>query len=111
MADRDSVAEVRGTVAVRGTVPRDPDALVAQIERTRENLAQTIDTLAERVSPASNVRRLRERALEQANRPEVRLAAAAIGRAGASLTILAVCSPRLWRPAATCVARPACAPQ
>src|SRR5260370_42113655 len=101
MADRDSVAEVRGTVAVRGTVPRDPDALVAQIERTRENLAQTIDTLAERVSPASNVRRLRERALEQANRPEVRLAAAAVGLAVGGLTILAIWGPRRKRAGGT----------
>ncbi len=66
MADPDSAVEVHGTVAVHGTVTSNPDALVAQIERTRENLAQTIDTLAERVSPAGNMRRLRERALEQA---------------------------------------------
>ena len=90
MADPDSAAEVRGTVAVRGTVTSDPDALVAQIERTRENLAQTIDTLAERVSPAGNVRRLRERALEQVNRPEVRLAAAAVGLAVVGITILTI---------------------
>jgi len=92
MADPDSAVEVQGTVAVHGTVTgSDPDALVAQIERTRENLAQTIDTLAERVSPAGNVRRLRERALEQANRPEVRLAAAAVGLAVVSIAIL-----RIW---------------
>ena len=30
-----------------------------EIERTRENLAQTIDALADRVSPANNVRRVR----------------------------------------------------
>jgi hypothetical protein len=70
---------------------KNPDAIVAQIERTRENLAQTIDILAERVSPANNVRRLRERALEQAARPEVRLAAAAVGLAIVSVTIL-----RIW---------------
>lgn len=69
----------------------DPDAIVAQIERTRESLAQTIDTLAERVSPASNVRKLRERVLEQTARPEVRLAAAAVGLAVVSVTIL-----RIW---------------
>ncbi len=92
MADPGSAVEVHPAVAVRGTVTgRDPDALVAQIERTRENLTQTIDTLAERVSPAGNVRRLRERALEQANRPEVRLAAAAAGLAVVSIAIL-----RIW---------------
>jgi hypothetical protein len=91
MADPDSAVEVQGTVAVRGAVNgTDPDAIVAQIERTRASLAQTIDTLAERVSPASSVRRLRERVLEQAARPEVRLAAAAVGLALVSVTILKI---------------------
>ena len=90
MADPESTVEVHG--GVHGTVNgKNPDAIVAQIERTRENLAQTIDILAERVSPANNVRRLRERALEQAARPEVRLAAAAVGLAIVSVTIL-----RIW---------------
>jgi len=89
MADPDSAATTQGAVAVRGVVaPRnDPDALVADIERTRENLARTIDTLAERVSPANNARRLRARVQEQAARPEVRLAAAAIGFAVVSITV------------------------
>ncbi len=92
MADPDSAAETHGTVVVRGTVTRtNPDAIVAQIERTRENLAQTIDTLAERVSPAGNIRRLRQRALEEAARPEVRLALAAVGLAVVGVTIL-----RIW---------------
>jgi hypothetical protein len=92
MADPDSAAEVHGTVAVHGpATATDPDALVAQIERTRENLAQTIDTLADRVSPAGNVRRLRERIMEQAARPEVRLAAAAVGVAVVGVAIL-----RIW---------------
>ena len=91
MADPHSAVEVRGTVAVRGAANgTDPDAIVAQIERTRASLAQTIDTLAERVSPASSVRRLRERVLEQAARPEVRLAAAAVGLALVSMTILKI---------------------
>jgi hypothetical protein len=91
MADPDSAVEVQGTVATRAAVNgSDPDAIVAQIERTRENLAQTIDTLAERVSPASNARRLRERALEQAERPEVRLAAAAVGLAIVGIAILKI---------------------
>jgi hypothetical protein len=92
MTDPGSDVEVHPGVAVRGKVTgSDPDALVAQIERTRENLAQTIDTLAERVSPGGNVRRLRERALEQASRPEVRLAAAAVGLAVVGVAIL-----RIW---------------
>ena len=92
MADPGRAVEVHGTVAARGAVNgTDPDAIVAQIERTRESLAQTIDTLAERVSPANNIRKLRERVLEQAARPEVRLAAAAVGLAVVSVTIL-----RIW---------------
>jgi hypothetical protein len=90
MADPDSAVEVHGVV--HGTVNgKNPDAIVAQIERTRENLAQTIDILAERVSPANNVRRLRERAMEQAARPEVRMAAAAVGLAVVGVVIL-----RIW---------------
>jgi hypothetical protein len=89
MADPDSAAEVRGTVAVPGRANgTDPDAIVAQIERTRESLAQTIDALAERVSPAGAARRLRERALAEAARPEVRLALAAIGLTVVGLAIL-----------------------
>jgi len=92
MAEPDGTVEVQGTVAVRGAVARkDPDAIVAEIERTRENLAQTIDELADKVSPANNVRRLRERLAEQAGRPEVQLAAAAVGLAVVGLTIY-----RIW---------------
>jgi Protein of unknown function (DUF3618) len=85
MADPDGAVAVRGAGAM--AAPDDPDELVAQIERTRENLARTIDTLADRVSPANNVRRLRAQVEEQAARPEVRLAAAAAGFAVISLIV------------------------
>jgi hypothetical protein len=88
MADPDGAVELRGTVAPRPA--SSPDALVAQIEQTRENLAQTIDILADRVSLASNIRRLRERAMAEAARPEVRMAAAAVGLAVVGLVILTV---------------------
>jgi Protein of unknown function (DUF3618) len=91
MADPDGAVEVRGTVAVGATAAGgNPDALVAEIERTRENLAETIDTLMERVSPANAARKLRERVREQAARPEVRLAAAAVGLAVMGVVILRV---------------------
>jgi Protein of unknown function (DUF3618) len=84
MADQDSRGQQRGTVAVsrraaaNGRVARrDSDEIVAEIERTRQNLARTIDSLADRVSPASNMRRLRERAADQIGKPEVQLAALA----------------------------------
>jgi hypothetical protein len=92
MAEPDGAVEVQGTVAVRGAVAkRDPDMIVAEIERTRENLAQTIDSLAEKVSPANNIRKLRERVAEETAKPEVRLAAAAVGLIVVGYTIY-----RIW---------------
>jgi hypothetical protein len=92
MAEPDGTVEVQGTVAVRGAVAKqDPDMIVAEIERTRENLAQTIDSLADRVSPANNVRRLKDRLAEQAARPDVQLAAAAVG-----LAVLGIAIYRIW---------------
>ena len=86
MADMDRAAVAQSAAAAHSAVDtRDPDALVAQIERTRENLAQTIDILADRVSPANNIRRLRSQLEEQAARPEVRKAGAVIGLAVAGL--------------------------
>jgi Protein of unknown function (DUF3618) len=79
MTDPDSAVEVQGTIAVRGAANgTNPDAIVAQIEHTRESLAQTIDSIAERVNAV-------------AERPEVRLAAAAVG-----LTVVSVAIIRIW---------------
>ena len=88
MAEPGGAVEVRGAVTV---AKGDPDVLLAQIERTREDLARTIDSLAERVSPAGNVRLLRAKVAEQAARPEVQLGAAAVGAAVVGLAIL-----RMW---------------
>ena len=79
-----AMAEGNGEVALR-----DPDDLVKEIERTRENLAQTIDTLTERVSPANLAKRAMTLAREQASRPEVQFGAAAV-----TLVTLALL---LWR--------------
>lgn len=83
--------EVRADVVNGRVSPRDPKALVAEIERTREQLAQTIDTLAERVSPGANIRRLRDQLSERAAQPEVQLAAVAVGLAVAGIAIY-----RIW---------------
>ena len=88
MAEPGGAVEVTGAVAV---AKGDPDVLLAQIERTREYLARTIDSLAERVSPAGNVRMLRAKVAEQAARPEVQMGAAAVGVAVIGLAIL-----RMW---------------
>jgi hypothetical protein len=92
MADPGRAVDLRGTAAVNGAAAaRDTEALVAQIERTREELARTVDSLAERVSPANNLRRLRERGLEQIGRPDVQLALVAVGLALAGFAVY-----RLW---------------
>lgn len=67
------MAEANREVAVR-----DPDELVTEIERTRENLARTVDQLADRVSPANVAKRALDRAGEQFQRPEARMAAGAV---------------------------------
>jgi hypothetical protein len=89
MADPDGAVVVQGTIAVGGAAGArdDPGALVDEIERTRESLARTIDSLAERVSPANSARLLRARAQELTTRPEVRLAAAAVGFAMISFLV------------------------
>ena len=80
------MADANGEVAVR-----DPDVLVKEIERTRENLARTIDTLTQRVSPASVARRAASRALDELSRPEVQVAAGVAVVTVAALTFL------VWR--------------
>jgi hypothetical protein len=55
---------------------RDPDALVKEIELTRDNLARTIDAITDRVNPANVARRTITRARQQAARVDPRLAAA-----------------------------------
>jgi Protein of unknown function (DUF3618) len=68
-----AMAQVNGRVAVR-----DPDAVINEIERTREDLAHTIDALTERVSPANVARYTLGEVREQLSRPQVRMAAGAV---------------------------------
>jgi hypothetical protein len=98
MADRESRGKQRGGVAVSGkaaangrVAKRDTDEIVAEIERTRQNLARTIDSLADRVSPASNVRRLRERAAAEFSRTEVQVAVIAAALAATGFAVY-----RIW---------------
>ncbi|GAA1531085.1 hypothetical protein GCM10009678_11470 [Actinomadura kijaniata] len=46
---------------------RDPEALEREIERTRQELARTIDELADRVNPRNVVDRGKERLKEEAD--------------------------------------------
>jgi hypothetical protein len=54
-------------IEASGGAPDDlaPDALVDEIERTRADLARTIDEIADRVSPANVARRTLEQAKER----------------------------------------------
>jgi len=81
------MAEVNGRVAVR-----DPDAVISEIERTREDLAHTIDAITERVSPANVARHTMVEVREQLSRPQVRL----VGGAVILITVAAV-GFALWR--------------
>lgn len=78
------MADGDGVVATR-----DPDALVTEIERTRENLARTIDALTERVSPRNAARQVAAQAREQAARPEVQRTAGGVVAAVLALGVAA----------------------
>jgi hypothetical protein len=81
------MAQVNGEVAVR-----DPDAVINEIERTREDLAHTIDALTERVSPGNVARQTLGEVREQLSRPQVRL----VGGAVILITVAAV-GFAIWR--------------
>ena len=66
------MAEGNGEVAVT-----DPDVMVQEIERTRDNLARTIDQLTQRIAPGNVAKRAADRALEQLSRPQVQIAGGA----------------------------------
>lgn len=54
----------------------DPESLAREIERTRGELARTVDAIADRVSPSHAARRAVTRAQEQAARIDPTVAAA-----------------------------------
>ena len=81
------MAQVNGRVAVR-----DPDAVINEIERTREDLAHTIDALTERVSPGNVARQTMTEVREQLSRPQARLAGGAV-----ILITVAAVGFALWR--------------
>jgi hypothetical protein len=70
--------------------PVNQDALVADIDRTRAELARTIDAISDRVSPKKNVRRTMEQVRERANRvdPVMAGAVAAAVIVGATVVFL-----------------------
>ena len=63
--------------------PVDQDALVADIDRTRAELARTIDAIADRVSPKKNV----NRAVEQIRRRASQIDPLVAGAAAAAVVV------------------------
>jgi uncharacterized protein (TIGR03382 family) len=57
--------------------PVDQDALVADIDRTRAELARTIDAISDRVSPKKNLNRAVEQIRQRASQIDPLLAGAA----------------------------------
>ncbi|HET9081417.1 MAG TPA: DUF3618 domain-containing protein [Trebonia sp.] len=79
MAETD--IEIKG--ADPATLP--PGALVGEIERTRANLARTIDEITDRVTPANVAKRATDRAKERLSQVDPRVGGA-IALAAVSVT-------------------------
>jgi hypothetical protein len=73
-----------------GSKPPDQRTLVADIDRTRAELARTIDAISYRVSPRRNVERAADRLRERAGQIEPVVAGAAIAAVvvGVGVTVL-----------------------
>jgi hypothetical protein len=74
-------------IKTRGDDPADlaPKALVGEIERTRADLARTIDEIADRVSPGNVARRTTDRAIERLSQVDP-LVGGAVALAAVSVT-------------------------
>jgi Protein of unknown function (DUF3618) len=68
--------------------PVDQDALVADIDRTRADLARTIDAISDRVSPKKNVDRVKEQFRERASQIDPLMAGAAVAAVVVGMTVL-----------------------
>jgi Protein of unknown function (DUF3618) len=68
--------------------PVDQDALVADIDRTRAELARTIDAISERVSPKKNAERVMVQARARISQIDPVMAGAAAGALVIGVTVL-----------------------
>ena len=68
--------------------PVDQDALVADIDRTRAELARTIDAISDRVNPRKNVSRALDQARRRASRVDPLIAGAATAAVLVSVTVI-----------------------
>ena len=71
-----------------GAKPVDQDALVADIDRTRTELARTIDAISDRVSPKKNVHRAMEQVRERASQIDPLMAGAAAAAVLVGVTVM-----------------------
>ena len=69
----------------------EPGALVGEIERTRADLARTIDEIADRVAPGNVVRRTADRAVERLRQVDPRVGGAI------ALAVVGVTGFLIWR--------------
>jgi Protein of unknown function (DUF3618) len=68
--------------------PADQETLVADIDRTRAQLARTIDAISDRVSPRKNVERAADRLRERASRIDPVMAGAVAAAVVVGVTVL-----------------------
>jgi hypothetical protein len=68
--------------------PVDQDALVADIEQTRVQLARTIDAIADRVNPQKNLGRALEQVRQRTRRVDPLIVGAAAGAVLVSVTVV-----------------------
>jgi hypothetical protein len=68
--------------------PVDQDALVADIDRTRAELARTIDAISDRVSPKRNAQRVTGQLRERAGQIDPVMAGAAAAAVVIGVTVL-----------------------
>jgi hypothetical protein len=68
--------------------PVSQDALVADIDRTRAELARTIDAIADRVSPKKNVHRVMEQVRQRASQIDPLMAGGAAAAVVVGVTAL-----------------------
>jgi uncharacterized protein DUF3618 len=68
--------------------PLDEDTLVADIDRTRTELARTIDAISDRVSPKRNVQRAADRLRERVSQIDPVIVGAAAAAVAIGVTVL-----------------------
>ena len=73
-----------------GSKPVDQDTLVADIDRTRSDLARTIDAISDRVSPKRNAERAVDRLRKRVSRIDPVVAGAAVAAVvvGVGVTVM-----------------------